>query len=197
MLISFPIVILSVILCNYYLDAKIALFVHDIIHRNKIFASYTSDIPDVLMYFVFAVTAISAYLYICRSKKGISDQKTLLFKVRALVAPFSYILKSASKVLFGRIQTRAWLNRHSLYGFNWFHGEKPFDGFPSGHMVVCVALLASLWRLYPKYKIGYLLTAIILACALIATNYHFLGDVLAGIYLGIVAERIIFHVVKT
>ena len=92
------------------------------------------------------------------------------------------------KFIFGRVNTREWLAKPELYGFHWFHGSGFGGGFPSGHMAVFTALVAAMWRYYPRYRPLYLILSLLLAAALIATNYHFLGDVIGGAYLGILVE---------
>ena len=59
-------------------------------------------------------------------------------------------------------------------------------------VVVSVALLAALCRYYPKFRPWCLLLGVLLGVALIATEYHFLSDVIAGAYLGVVVEAAVF-----
>ena len=197
MLIAFPIVTLAVVFCNYYLDTRIASSVQLFFRSNKKAAFYLANIPDVLLIFVVIVTLFALYLYFSRSRKGLNDQRTLLYKLVAVVAPASYVLKSVAKFIFGRIQTREWLLRPDLYGFNWFHGGGNFEGFPSGHMVVFTALAAALWRFYPECRTISRIAIVVLGFSLIATNYHFLGDVIAGAYLGLVIEMVSCKVIAT
>ena len=102
-------------------------------------------------------------------------------------------MKSLAKFVFGRVNTRVWLEQPDLYGFHWFQRRQGCEGFPSGHMVVIVTLLAVLWRLYPKQRPWCLLLGLLLGAALVATDYHFLSDVLAGAYLGALVEAVIFR----
>ena len=56
--------------------------------------------------------------------------------------------------------------------------------------MVFTAFLAAVWLFYPRYRslsVGFLL---ILALALVATDYHFLSDVIAGAYLGLVTTTL-------
>jgi membrane-associated phospholipid phosphatase len=195
MLIAFPVVVLTIVFCNYFLDIPIASLVQTVFQRSKKVAFYLSDIPDLLQVFVVIVTIFALYRYLSRARKGINDRQTALCKLIALVTPASYICKSVFKFIFGRIETRQWLLRPDLYGFNWFHGQGIYDGFPSGHMVVVAALAASLWRFYPRYRTLCLTVITLLGLALVATNYHFLGDVIAGGYLGLIIEGMIFKAI--
>ena len=51
-------------------------------------------------------------------------------------------------------------------------------------MTVFTALMTTLSRYYPRYRRVIFVLLFLLALALIVTNYHFLGDVVAGAILG-------------
>jgi len=53
-----------------------------------------------------------------------------------------------------------------------------------GSVAVC-AVLSVLWICYPRFRVLYALCMIAVAIALVAANFHFLGDVIAGAFLGI------------
>jgi membrane-associated phospholipid phosphatase len=116
----------------------------------------------------------------------------MFFHLIMYTVPASYIVKSALKYIFGRTTTREWLHKPELYGFHWFQGVGSYAGFPSGHMAVFTAFSASLWRFYPRYRVIYVMMLLSLAVALIATNYHFLSDVIVGAYLGVIIELCIY-----
>jgi membrane-associated phospholipid phosphatase len=123
------------------------------------------------------------------------DNSAITYKMLAITAPVSFIAKTYFKYVFGRITTREWLLAPSDLGFHWFSGLERFSGFPSGHMAVFTALIAVLWRLQPRFRPTYLVVLMLLAMALIATNYHFFSDVIAGAYLGLLVEVCIFQIV--
>jgi membrane-associated phospholipid phosphatase len=52
-------------------------------------------------------------------------------------------------------------------------------------MVVFTALAAASWLLFPKYRAASLAAITALGGALVATDYHYLSDVIAGGYLGL------------
>jgi membrane-associated phospholipid phosphatase len=181
-----------VVLCVRYLDIPLADLV-----RHRLFASVqwsgmTSNLPDLLLQGVLAATCAALVLYQVRSRMGIDDPITRLSQLVAWTAPASYLVKSVLKFAFGRVNTRIWLEQPGLYGFHWFQGAQGCEGFPSGHMVVSVTLLAALCRYYPKFRPWCLLLGVLLGVALIATGYHFLSDVIAGAYLGVVIEAVVF-----
>jgi membrane-associated phospholipid phosphatase len=170
--------------------------VSSFLFRNSTWREYTSDIPDSLFFAVCVITALSYSVYRIRIKRGIYNKDTFFFLLITYAVPASYLVKSILKYIFGKTNTREWLFRHGQYGFHWFHGGEGFSGFPSGHMAVFTVLAAALWRFYPRYRALYLFLSSILAFALIATNYHFLSDVIAGAYLGVVTEALTHNFLK-
>ena len=186
--------IVIVLFCNYYADIFLANLVHKIYKSNVEWAHYTATIPDFLLLFVLVMTTAAFTCYLIRVKHGIFNRTTWFFRLIAYAIPLSYVLKSLLKYIFGRINTRAWILNPDQYGFYWFQGGETTSGFPSGHMAVFSTLIAALWRVYPRYRYPYAIALTLLSVALIATNYHFLGDVVAGLYLGLFVEAGTYHV---
>lgn len=180
------------ILCVRYLDIPVANYVKDHFFGNRHWSRITSNLPDLLLLVVLFTTLVSLLFYLVRIRKGIYDADTQLAGLVILAAPASYLVKNVLKFVFGRVNTRHWLQEPNLYGFHWFQRRQGCEGFPSGHMVVIVTLLAALWRFHPKSRPYCLLVGVSLALALVATNYHFVSDVIAGTYLGVVVEAVAF-----
>lgn len=181
-----------IVLCVRYLDAPLAYLVRDKLFSNLSWSHLTSNLPDLLLLVVLVTSSSALILYRIRIRQGIDDAVTCLAKLVAWAAPISYLVKGVLKFVFGRVNTRYWLQQPDLYGFHWFEGRQGCEGFPSGHMIVMVTLLASLWRFYPRYRPWLLLLGVTLGVALVATDYHFLSDVIAGAYLGAAVEAIVF-----
>lgn len=191
---STVVLVLLVFLCDRYLDAPLAYWVRDHLYVRAEWSDLTSDLPDLLMQVVILATSVSFVVYRLRIARGIHDAVTRLAQLIVWAAPLAYLVKSFLKFVFGRVNTRFWLQEPGMYGFHWFQRRLGCEGFPSGHMVVVVALLAALWRFYPRWRLGCLLVALLLGVALIATDYHFLSDVLAGAFLGVAVETVVFLV---
>ncbi len=181
--------------CNYFVDIPLAHAVKGLF-RSRIWSRYAGDIPDFLFFVVCVTTLISFVGYAVRSRRAIFDRGTRFCLLVTFAVPLTYALKALLKIVFGRVNTRIWVARPDLYGFHWFHGSKVGGGFPSGHMAVFTALIAALWRNYPRYRPLYLACLFLLAAALVATNYHFLGDVVGGAYLGIFVEAGVFRALE-
>jgi len=116
------------------------------------------------------------------------DAKTSLFGFLALTLPIAFLFKSIVKFLFGRVETRYWLHHQQVYEFHWLQGGANFNGFPSGHMIVFAVLLAAVARYCAGYRLLCYSLLALLALLLVATNYHFVGDVIPGLYLGLLLE---------
>ncbi|HEX9079728.1 MAG TPA: phosphatase PAP2 family protein [Desulfuromonadaceae bacterium] len=179
---------LATYFCIGHLDIPVALLVRSCLSGYRSWSRHTSSIPDALLTLVVLVTvgAYSCYRY--RMSRGSLDLATVTSKMLAVAAPLSFLAKAVLKYVFGRINTREWLLAPHEYGFHWFNGTDRYSGFPSGHMAVLTALIAVLWRLHPRYRPACLALLLLLGLALIATNYHFVSDVIAGTYLGLLVE---------
>jgi len=190
MFVSLIVTALLVLFCHYFVDAELALFISRRFVGNSAWTRYTAAIPDLLFPLVCIITLVAVFCYLVRSRRGAHSPATSFFQLVAYAVPASFIGKTILKLIFGRINTRFWLHNPQLYGFHWFHGGGFYDGFPSGHMAVFTAFMAALWRIYPRSRRICLICLLALASALIVTNYHFLRDVLAGAYLGLLAEAV-------
>jgi membrane-associated phospholipid phosphatase len=188
-------VALATYYCISHLDIAVAEFVRRYLYASKGWRHVTSSIPDALLILVVCVTAGSYSLFRYRSSRYGIDAAAVMYKMLAAAAPASFIAKSFLKYAFGRINTREWLHAPQEYGFHWFSGAVHYSGFPSGHMLVVTALVAVVWRFHPRYRTACLGLLLVLALAMIATNYHFVSDVIAGAYVGLMVEACTCRVV--
>jgi membrane-associated phospholipid phosphatase len=78
----------------------------------------------------------------------------------------------------------SWIKDGS-FGFHPFHGKEGRASFPSGHTTL-IATFATVWwhRVRPLRWLGVGLT-ILVAVGLVGADYHFVGDIMAGAFLGI------------
>lgn len=187
MALSFPLIVLAVLFSYHFLDARIALLAMGLLKSGDFLQAVTADIPDVLFLLVFFGSGLLWGNYLGHRRRGISNTQTRFFLLAGSAVPLAYFLKWLFKYVFGRTNTRAWLADQMSDGFHWFHGGGSYSSFPSGHMTVFAAFFAVVWLLYPRYRSISIGGLLLLAVALIATDYHFLSDVIAGAYLGLIA----------
>jgi len=195
-LIIFVLTAVIVALCIWSYDQMLAIYISKLLANNTILLKYATNIPDFLLLFVCVTTTIAFTGYLTRSRKGIYNEDTTFFHLTMYAVPATYVAKTFLKYVCGRTTPREWLQKPDLYGFHWFLGSEMQAAFPSGHMAVFTALAASLWRFYPRYRVIYALFLLALAVALVATNYHYLSDVVAGAYLGVLVEACTYKVLE-
>lgn len=176
------IVLIAVLLSIRFLDARIAITVMHFIRSVYPISKMTEHIPDVLPHIVIAGTIILWAFYFYRSRRKVFDEETMFLRLAAIVLPVSYLVKTFSKIIFGRTGPRDWLLHHQNLKFHWLQIWS--SSFPSGHMVVFVAFGVAVLVYYPKYRKLVVSLLVLLALTLILTDYHFLSDVIAGAYIG-------------
>ena len=149
-----------------------------------------SKIPDVLFLLVCFGSGFLWSNYLALRQRGIFNDQSRFSRLAGSAIPLAYLLKWLCKLVFGRTNTRVWLVHQGSIDFHWFHGGGNHSSFPSGHMAVFTAFLAAVWLFYPRHRsiaAGFLL---VLAVALVATDYHFVSDVIAGAYLGLISTAL-------
>ncbi len=89
------------------------------------------------------------------------------------------------KRFFGRARPDPEFVQNHLYGFRLLHGAPHWHSFPSGTAMISVAIVSVLWILQPRWRAPGILIAALLSVAVVLTNYHWVGDVVAGTFLGV------------
>ena len=115
--------------------------------------------------------------------------------VACLAVFVSWAVKEELKYAFGRTWPETWTNnnpswiRDGVFGFFPFHGGSGWASFPSGHTTVIAAAMMVLACAYPRLRLLWALPVLLVAVGLIGADYHFLGDIVAGAYLGAALRR--------
>jgi membrane-associated phospholipid phosphatase len=187
---GFPAVVLAVMISTRFFDARIALTVMELLQSSDFLQKSTSNLPDALFLLVSGASCLFWMNYLYLRLQGTCNDQRRFSQLAGSVLPFAYFLKWVFKYVFGGINTRAWLMNPVSSGFHWFHGGGDYNGFPSGHMTVFTAFFAAIWMYYPRHRRLCFGTMLTLAIALIVTDYHFLSDVIAGAYLGLIATSL-------
>jgi membrane-associated phospholipid phosphatase len=173
-----------------YLDVRLAEFVLEKVGRGFVHSEPISNMPDLLFLLVCAVAVVSWSSRFLLSQKSFSGRSLKFLELIGWAVPLAFILKYPLKGLFGQTDARVWLLEPDRFGFHWFQGGGEFSGFPSGHMAVCTALMLGISRFFPRLRpvCGGLL--LLLALALLVTQYHFFSDIVAGVLLGLLVDSL-------
>lgn len=95
----------------------------------------------------------------------------------------SGLVGTVVKHALGRARPRL-LFEQGFYGFHPFSHDWALNSFPSGHSQTAWAAMAALVLLAPRYDLLWLMIAVLVAASRVALTVHFLGDVVAGSWLG-------------
>jgi membrane-associated phospholipid phosphatase len=178
---------IAVTACYFWLDRPIAQFAHDALQQFHLFEKLTL-IPE-------ALTPLAVAAFVCLGLRGLTGRKLSRFQTVMLLAGVSLavavVTKDQLKFAFGRAWPETWIRnnpsfiRDGVYGFDPFHGGPGYASFPSGHTTVICTVMTVLWICYPRFRPLYALCTAAVAVGLVGANFHFVGDVIAGGYLGL------------
>ena len=177
-----------VALSYLWLDRPLALFVHaHLAHGHIGVLDLLARVPDPLIPAAIVILTFEVFRILRRLPQTVHHKIASACGLSILVAE---TIKDQLKFVFGRAwPTSGGHHRPSLigdgtYGFHWLHGGAVYQSFPSGHMGAACAMLSVLWMCYPRGRPLWAAAALAVAAALIGGNYHFLGDVIAGAFVG-------------
>jgi membrane-associated phospholipid phosphatase len=168
----------------FFLDERIALWVERTLLSGSAFSRFAAEVPDLLLPAVVVASGWMWVSYAWRLRRNLIDPRTRFYRAAGTAMPLAYAAKTILKFIFGRTNTSAWLENPAADTFDWFHGGGVHNGFPSGHMTVFTSLAVTACFFFPRYRNLLLLAVLALGVAMIATDSHFLSDVIAGGYLG-------------
>jgi membrane-associated phospholipid phosphatase len=172
-----------------WLDRPLAQFFHAAVQRPH--GGYFRTIlegPNPLVGLAALMLVLSAaWMIATRRGLGLYPRMGLAAGIAGLLTDAA---KSELKFVFGRTWPDSWKGQHpsfladGAYGFHFFKQGGAYQSFPSGHMAVGCAILAVLWVYLPAWRPVTMGVAVAIGAALVAGNFHFLSDVLAGAVLG-------------
>jgi membrane-associated phospholipid phosphatase len=174
------------IVCYFWLDRPLALFLHRNIADKTVFV-WLQRLPVTF-------PLLSSLILAWCGLWTLMDRSFSRVQSVALTCSISFIstslINSQLKYAFGRTWTNTWIeNNPSLiqngaFGFNPFHGGLGFASFPSGHAAAICSVMTVLWWSYPSWRPAYVACVAAVAVGLIGANYHFISDILSGMFVG-------------
>jgi membrane-associated phospholipid phosphatase len=172
-----------VTLCVAYVDRPVADFVYEHLSHKDVYRTLT-QLPDPLQW----VVMLGLALLLAAGCRAIAGRRLSSWTDTPLVCCWSLVWAStatvALKYTFGRTWPGAYTH-YRVYGFHPFHGGEGYESFPSGITAGAASILAVLWILMPRLRVLWGLGLAAVAFGLVATNSHFLGDVIGGGFLGV------------
>ena len=174
-----------VLFSSLYLDTPLLLWIKDFHNRDPFIYSVLKSIDPAVSFASNGATLIASafllYILYRRSNPRLSDAGRTLCV--GLIS--SGILVQILKHLIGKARPR--LTDNPIFiGPSLKSG---FDSFPSGHATLAFSFAYILTYYFPKYRVIFYAFAVITGFERIEDANHFLSDVLAGAFLGIVVAK--------
>lgn len=184
MLAVFAAVTIATAISVAWIDLPLAQFILHELGRGATSAVVRAEYPDLLDAFVAVVTVASWIGFVILRRHHAGQRLVCCLQLIGTAVPFSYTAKDLLKAVFGRVNTRYWIEHPYHFEFHWLTAGDHFFGFPSGHLAVLGAFAFAVMHYYPRLRSWGWAGITLLAAALVVSEYHFLGDVIAGGYVG-------------
>lgn len=175
-----------VIGCYFFVDKPVAFFVHDHGIPQTPTIKWLTEPPPLVQGWAPLLVAILLATWAWQAPR--------LWQRTLVIACLSLIVADQCRESLGDVCGRYWPetwhdNNPSLigtgaYGFHPFETGDDIGSFPSGHASRIAGFAGVFWIAFPRRRWLCLLIAVPMALSLIAMNYHFVGDVIAGSFLG-------------
>jgi membrane-associated phospholipid phosphatase len=193
--------IVSVLICYFWIDRPVAFFVYRH-HINTIqaFRWLTYPPPEIQNWSALVLTIV-----LVRRACGpfLLWQKTLFVACLSLIVADDFRISLGD--VFGRYWPETWTHDNpsligtGTYGFHPFQRGDDVGSFPSGHATRILAF-ATVWLIaMPRSRMVQVVVIVLSASmlvSLVAMNYHFVSDVIAGGVLGGIIAMYAAHLAR-
>jgi membrane-associated phospholipid phosphatase len=163
----------------HWLDRPLALYFVANVHRLNLLGAGLSS--SILIAGEMAVIIGLAVMRIARGRLP-KPGKALLLACCASLCAFA-VNDDVLKVIFGRPNPAQFLFAATQPHFHFLQGSRG-SSFPSGHMVMAGAFAFAMARIYPRTLAVFVGLLCLAGALLVVGDWHFLGDVLAGVFIG-------------
>ena len=176
----------AVLICYFWIDRPVAFFVyHHQINKIQVFRWLTYPPPEVQNWSALVLTI----LMVRRAWGPFARwQKVLLVACLGLIVADDFRISLGD--VCGRYWPETWTHDNpsligtGIYGFHPFQRGDDIGSFPSGHAARILGF-AMVWLIaIPGSRTICAVLCAPMLVSLVATNYHFVSDVIAGSVLG-------------
>ncbi len=127
------------------------------------------------------------FRYIFRLK-SVSNRFLYLF----LAVAGSGLIVDILKFVFGRARPKLYFEQQ-IYGIKFFGGEYLYYSFPSGHCATVSSLGVGALLFFGKKSLPILVFCALVVLSRIAITAHYLSDIVAGVYVGVLFSVWLAH----
>lgn len=175
-----------VTVCYFFVDRPLAFFIHDHeINTHPVLKWLTYPPPIVESWAPVVLAALMV-----RRAWGPWRRWEWAVLAACLALVVAEEFRETLSYLFGRYWPGTWIDnnpsliRDGEYGFHPFHSGSAYSSFPSGHTARTLAVAAVVWVAYPRWRWAAVVASVAVVTGLLGMDYHFVGDVIAGGFLG-------------
>jgi membrane-associated phospholipid phosphatase len=182
----------AVVVCVLWLDRPIALLAYEWFGRHRA-VQRLAETPGFFGPLVVLAFAVLLMRWMLARRFGTLDIVANLCTITLAVGD---PVKGWLKFIFGRTWPaygQPSFIFEAAYGFHPFHGGPDFGSFPSGHAAAVCAVAVILWTYLPTLRTLYVVSVATISAALVAGDFHFLSDVIAGAFVGISLSALVVN----
>ena len=193
--------IVAVLVCYFWVDRPVAFFVyHHHIGKFQLFRWLTYPPPEIQNWSALVLTILMV-----RRAWGpfLLWQKTLFIACLSLIVADDFRISLGD--VFGRYWPNTWTHDNSsligtgTYGFHPFQRGDDVGSFPSGHAARILGFATVWWIAMPRNRTVQILIVVLgasMLVSLVAMNYHFVSDLIAGGVLGGIIAMYAAHLAR-
>lgn len=177
---------IAVIVCYEWIDRPVAFYVHrHQLNLYRVFRWLTLPPPWVQSWSPLLIAAL-----LVRRAWGPLPRCLQVLLVACLSLLVADQFRTSLGDLCGRYWPETWFDDNpslignGTYGFHPFAHGDDVGSFPSGHAARILGFAAVWWLAVPRSRALVVLIGPPMLVSLVAMNYHFVGDVIAGSTLG-------------
>jgi membrane-associated phospholipid phosphatase len=173
-----------VMLCIANVDRPVALFVDRHLRHTVAWVCLSRALAPL------DLVVVTALLFLLGCGVWVLSGRQLGFWTRTpFLCSWAAMWATAADIVFKHIFGRAGPDpgyiQNRVYEFRLLHGSPYWDSFPSGTAAISAAIASVLWIEMPRWRAISAVIVVLLCIAVVITNYHWVGDVIAGAFLGI------------
>jgi membrane-associated phospholipid phosphatase len=175
-----------VVVCYFFVDRPVAFYVHEQKFADHAVLKWLTYPPPIAQAWS---PLVLAGLMVRRAWGPFHRcEQTVLAACIGIILAEQF--RQSLSYAFGRYWPDTWVNdnpsliQDGAYGFHPFHGGIAYASFPSGHTARTLAVAAVVWVAYPSWRWAVVVVSAAVAVGLLGMNYHFVGDVVAGGFVG-------------
>ena len=172
-----------VVVCIAYVDRPVALFFDGHLRRTAAWVWLSRALAPL------DLVVIMALLFLLGCGVWVLSGRLLgPWTQTPLLCSWAGMWATAADIIFKHIFGRAWPDpayiQNRVYEFRLLHGGPHWDSFPSGTAAISAAIAAVLWIKMRRWRAISTVIVVLLCVAVVIANYHWVGDAIAGAFLG-------------